>query len=514
MRRASARARHVRPFEDGPTSPRAISIATACTDRLADGARRTALVHLQRNGRIERITFDALRANAARLAHVLHGRSIRRGERVGTLLPRGPEALLAPLAALRLGCIAVPLARSLAPDALADRLRQSGCAALVTDAAGLPALAAIRERLPALRLLLCADGAGPGALSLWQEMERARDDFRPVATDGGAPAVLLYGTDEEGASRGVLHAHRALNGDLPWLEPAGHGAFLWVHADWAGRGGLWDTVLPALSRGVPILSHAEDGIEPERILARGDLRAAVLPAAMLEGMRQGRAGPRPAHLLTFDGPLGAAWHAAAQDALGAPVVEALAPPECGVIAVAGHGAPGRRVAVLGPDGAPLPAGEEGAIALRRPDPGIFLGYWQDAAATAAAFRGPWLMAGGRGTIDAEGRLHPVARPAPPTKARHAEAEHWLRQHPAVARAAVLDAGEATAIVVPDPGASPGPALAAELRDFLRARIAIDRCPRRIAFASGLPAEVAGPAGAQSLGRAIGMGGPHGSPPSP
>lgn len=274
MRRASARARHVRPFEDGPTSPRAISIATACTDRLADGARRTALVHLQRNGRIERITFDALRANAARLAHVLHGRGIRRGERVGTLLPRGPEALLAPLAALRLGCIAVPLARSLAPDALADRLRQSGCAALVTDAAGLPALAAIRERLPALRLLLCADGAGPGALSLWQEMERARDDFRPVATDGGAPAVLLYGTDVEGASRGVLHAHRALNGDLPWLEPAGHGAFLWVHADWAGRGGLWDTVLPALSRGVPILSHAEDGIEPERILARGDLRAA------------------------------------------------------------------------------------------------------------------------------------------------------------------------------------------------------------------------------------------------
>nr|WP_272876010.1 AMP-binding protein [Neoroseomonas soli] len=478
------------------------------------------MFHLRRDGRAERITFDALRANSARLAHVLSARGIRRGDRLGILLPQGPEALLAVLAALRLGAIAVPFARSLPPEGLAVRLRHAGCAGLVTDAAGMPALAAIRHRLPALRLVFCADGAAAGALSLWQEMERASTDFPALATDAGAPALLLYGA----TPRGVLHAHRALSGHVPGLR---EGQLLWAPGDWAGRGGLLDAVLPALGRGVPVLTLATEGIEPERalrILARGDIGAAVLPAAALRRMRDAvtsRPIQRLPALATFDGPLDADL----RDAFGASVVEAHALPECGVIAATGpdddmqppgsvgRAVPGRRIAVLGPDGMPLPAGQSGAIALRRPDPGIFLGYWQDPAATAAAFRGPWLLTGESGTLDTEGRLSPLTQHAAPedAEAAHAAVERCLRQHPAVATAALIGAaeaaslGEATAIVIPSPGARPGPDLAAELRDFLRARLAGDQCPRRVAFAAALPGDLAGPTPAQALGRAVGTG---------
>lgn len=528
MTTASLPARHPRPSRPPRASPRALDIAEACGVGLADGSGRTALLHLRRDGRAERITFDALRGNAARLAHVLTARGVRRADRVGILLPQGPEALLAPLATLRAGAIAVPLARSLAPEQLALRLHHAGCAALVTDAAGLPALAAIRDRLPGLRLVLCADGAAPGALSLWHEMERARADSPAVTTNAGAPALLLYGSAPSGPLRGVLHAHRALAGHVPGLAQAEAGQLLWAPGDWAGRGGLLDAVLPALRRGMPVLTLAAEGLEPDRalgILARGDVGAAILPTAALRAMVEA-AARRPSQRLpaiaTFDGPLGAELRQGLRDAFGAVVTEALSLPECGAIATGeagpapgsvGRAIPGRRLAVLGPDWAPLPAGRIGAIALRRPDPGIFLGYWQDPAASAAACRGSWLLTQGTGSLDAEGRLWPLTPPAAPEQAGEgrAEAEHCLRRHPAVAQAAVVGApgaaslGEATAVIVPRPGARPGPELAAELRGFLRARLSAEHCPRRMAFAAALPGGGADRAADEALGRTAGLG---------
>ena len=47
-------------------------------------------------------------------------------------------------------------------------------------------------------------------------------------------------------------------------------------------------------------------------------------------------------------------------------------------------------------GEPLPPGESGEIAVRRPDPVMFLGYWRDEEATAAKFNGDWLLTGDLG----------------------------------------------------------------------------------------------------------------------
>ena len=51
----------------------------------------------------------------------------------------------------------------------------------------------------------------------------------------------------------------------------------------------------------------------------------------------------------------------------------------------GKAQPGRRVAVLPLDGGnePLPAGEEGLLAVHRSDPGLMLGYWQRPAGRSA-----------------------------------------------------------------------------------------------------------------------------------
>lgn len=497
----------------------ATNIATACCDRLADGSGRLALLHRRADGQEEAVSFDALSTTSSRLAGVLRRQGVRRGERVGVLLPQGPEALIAHLAVLRLGGITVPLAGGLPSGALAARLGHAGCTALVTDAPGLAALAPVRHWAPALRLVLCADGAAADALSLWTEMAHAEADSPAVWTGQRAAAMVLYGPAGAALPRAALHPHWALRArmaalDLLLGEARGEHGLLWAPADWAA-GALFDVALPALALGIPLLTSAE---EPRRapqvqdMLARSDLRHAVLPEEMLAGLRDASTAGQPMYhlrsLSCLDAPLPAALRDWARSTFGIAVREALIAPEAGLLLAGGaegwRAPAGRSLAVLAPDGTPLPAGRQGRIALDRGDDGLMLGYWRE----PSGHRGPWRPTAARGVVDSEGGLWPWPRAVADARA---EVEACLRQHPAVARVALIGepdlrrAAQATAVVVPHPDARPGPDLAAELRAFLRARLATEDCPSRVAFARALPETLDGPAMRGALDRTIGLG---------
>ncbi len=268
------------------------NIADACCDRWADGSARPALIHVSPDGGEERITFDALRSTSARLANVLRARGVDRGDRIAVLLPQGPEAAIAHLAAYRLGAIAVPLFQLFGPDALEFRLRDSGASAIVTDDVGLAKLSGIRASLE-LRVVLGTDGARPGVLSLWEEAAQARDDLVPVQTAADDPALLIYTSGTTGAPKGALLAHRTLLGHLPGVEMPQEffphpGDLFWTPADWAWIGGLLDVLLPSLYHGVPVLAHRMTKFDPEhafRLMAKHGVRNAFLPPTALRMMR-------------------------------------------------------------------------------------------------------------------------------------------------------------------------------------------------------------------------------------
>jgi len=75
---------------------------------------------------------------------------------------------------------------------------------------------------------------------------------------------------------------------------------------------------------------------------------------------------------------------------------------------AGYVVEGGEARIVGPDGNDLAPGETGEIWLR--GPGLMLGYFRDAAATAQVMRpGGWYASGDLGRFDADGALFVVAR---------------------------------------------------------------------------------------------------------
>ena len=108
----------------------------------------------------------------------------------------------------------------------------------------------------------------------------------------------------------------------------------------------------------------------------------------------------------------------------------------------GKPVPGHDVAVIRPDGARADAGELGQIAVRRPDPVMFLEYWGRPDATRQKFIGDWMTTGDQGIVDDEGYVTFVGRDDDViTSAGYrigpGEIEDCLIKHPAVALAAVV-----------------------------------------------------------------------------
>jgi acetyl-CoA synthetase len=74
----------------------------------------------------------------------------------------------------------------------------------------------------------------------------------------------------------------------------------------------------------------------------------------------------------------------------------------------GKPVPGHEVAIIDPTGACRRA-SIGQIAVRRPDPVMFLEYWGNPEATAKKFIGDWMTTGDQGVLDPDGYIHFVGR---------------------------------------------------------------------------------------------------------
>jgi acetyl-CoA synthetase len=506
--------------------PPAFNIAMAACDRHADGTGRLALVYEDAAGQVSRYSFDDLARLSSRLANVLASLGVVRGDRVGILLPQRPETVLAHLAVYRMGAIAVPLFTQFGPDALEYRLANAQVKVLVTDADDVAKVREVDDRLPDLTRVLVVDGDAGGYERLPTLMTRAADHFTPVETRADDPALIVYTSGTTGPPKGALHAHRVLLGHLPGVQlPQDFfpqpGDRFWTPADWAWIGGLLDALLPSLYFGVPVLAHRARKFDPEQafhLMAAHGVRNAFMPPTALKLMRQA-AIPRTDRCAVRS--MGSGGESLGEELLewgretfGITINEfygqteanlvvsscaSLFPPRPGAM---GRAVPGHRVSVVSPEGEPLPPGEIGVIAVSRPDPVMFLGYWRDGDATARKFAGEWCLTGDRGVRDADGYFTYQGREDDVIKSGAyrigpTEIEACIMRHPAVALVAVVGVpdpvrGEAVkAFVVLRAETAAGAPVAAEIQDLVRRRLAPYQCPREVEFVETLPMTATG-----------------------
>jgi acetyl-CoA synthetase len=504
------------------------NIGVDVCDRWArDEADRPAILDVMPDGQVNVLTFGALSEQSNRLANMLAQHGVARGDRVAVLLPQGAATAIAHVAIYKLGAIALPLAVVFGADALSFRLKDAGAKALIANAAGVDKVGPIRSDLPDLSLVISTDGPDGDVLGFERALERASPDFTPADTGPDDPALIIYTSGTTGPSKGALHAHRVLLGYLPGVQVPHEflpqaGDRLWTPADWAWIGGLLDILLPGLHFGLPVVARRLEKFDPEaafRLMADLKVRNVFMPPTALRMLRT-VANPRgrfDLDLRTIGSggeTLGAETLAWGREALGLAINEFYGQTEanlvvasCAAIGVAkpgsmGKPAPGHTVAVIRDDGSLCEPGELGQIAVRRPNPVMFLGYWNNPAATAKKFIGDWMVTGDQGVADADGFLRFVGRDDDViTSAGYrigpGEIEDCLIQHPAVALAAAVGKPDPVrteivkAFVVLKKGVEPSDALAADIQSFVRARLSAHEYPREIAFRPNLPLTTTG-----------------------
>ena len=505
-----------------------INIGVDVCDRWAAAdPSRLAILHVRPDGRSEEVSFGQLREASNRLANVLAAHGIARGDRVAVFMPQAPEVAIAHIATYKLGAVALPIAILFGPDALSYRLQNSGAKALLTNAEGLAKLADIRGEVPDLTCVLSVDGAGDGALGFADQLARAASGFTAVDTAADDPAMMIYTSGTTGNPKGALHGHRVLLGHVPGVElphypfPAAGDRF-WTPADWAWAGGLLDVLLPSLYHGVPVVARKVEKFDPEEafaLMVKTGVRNAFIPPTALRMMR---AAPNPQGRYDFKlRTMGSGGESLGIEALewgksafGLTINEFYGQTECnlvigscaqlGLIKVGtmGKPVPGHTVAVIDRDGNVLKAGEIGQIAVKRPDPVMFLEYWGRPEATRDKFVGDWLMTGDQGVVDEDGYITFVGRDddvitSSGFRIGPGEIEDCLLKHPAVALAAVIGKPDAVRgeivkafIVLKESQAASGD-LAKDIQGFVRTRLAAHEYPREVAFIGEMPMTTTG-----------------------
>jgi long-chain acyl-CoA synthetase len=465
---------------------------------LVDGARR--------------FTWRELTDRIARLAGAFRNLGLAPGDRVALLAMNGYHSFETYYAALWAGGIIAPLNHRLTPAELAAQLADSAPAILVSGAEFAPAIPQLVCGLASLKAVLLVSGstAMDGTLpyeSVLSEAapctdaQRLGDDvaalFYTGGTTGAAKGVMLTHTNilansvnfiaGTGVDERIVHLHcgplfhvaagvrlfsvTLLCGRhvmLPRFEP--RAVLAAIEAERITLATFVPTMLRAL------LDEPDAGgfdLSSLRIITYG---AAPMPEAMLRAVMARMPAVRfvQSYGMTETSPiitmLGAADHGTGVE---------------GRLRSAGRAALLAEVAIVDPQGLPLPAGAQGEIVARGPM--VMAGYWNNPRATAEALLNGWMHTGDIGYLDASGYLYVVDRLkdviiSGGENVYSQEVENAIAAHPDVAQCAVFGRpdprwGEAVhAVVVPHPGRTLS---AAAIQAHCKALIAGFKCPRSV-----------------------------------
>ena len=464
----------------------------------------------------ERLTYTALAARVAQIAHVLvDDLGCVPGNRVLLRGPNDATMFAAWLAVMKAGCIAVTTMPLLRVKELVDvmskgRVQAALCAFdLRTD------LEAARERCPDLRRILYYGGATSDALEAL--CARSPDGFDAVDTAGDDVCMIAFTSGTTGVPKGTMHFHRDVLAVCDTfskhvLRPDEDAVFCGT-PPLAFTYGLGGGLLFPLRAGATSLQLEKTS--PESLLAAiGDHRATICFTAptMFRAMTPlaERFDIKSLQKCVSAGEaLPAGTRAAWKAATGIDIIDGIGSTELLHIFISAAGAeirpgatgkavPGYTARVLDDDGAAAPVGVVGRLAVKGP---TGCRYLADERQKTYVSNG-WNLTGDAYSMDTDGYFWYQARTddmiiSAGNNIAGPEVEFALLRHPAVLECAVVGVPDeqrgniVKAFVVLREGTPAGNDTMKALQDHVKATIAPYKYPRAIEFVSALPRTTTG-----------------------
>ena len=154
----------------------------------------------------EHLTYAELNGRANQLAHYLQGQGVELEDRVGVLLERSVEMVVALLAILKTGAAYVPLDPSYPAERLCFMSADARLRVLLTDRR-------LLEQVTTAATVLCLerDGAGISAQPR-ANLERA--------VPANALAYVIYTSGSTGQPKGAMNTHGGIVNRLRWMQDA------------------------------------------------------------------------------------------------------------------------------------------------------------------------------------------------------------------------------------------------------------------------------------------------------
>lgn len=404
---------------------------------------RIALVILRAGG-AERWSYGRLSDAVLGVAGGLLDRGLRPGDRLLLRLGNGVSFPLAFLGAIAAGIVPVPTPAGLTAPEVArvvalvrPAMIVAGPGIALPDSAPVPVLTETDLR-----------GFENGPRTDWSMGDPERLAY----------VVMTSGTS--GTPRAVAHAHRAvwarrmMHQGWEGLGPSDRlfhaGALNWTYTLGTGLFDPWSVGATAM-----VMAEGTGIAQIPLLLKRHQVSIfAAVPGVYRKILSDNPtlALPHLRHGLSAGEKLPPALRTAWQQATGTDLHEAMGMSECSTFlssspdrpapeGATGNAQPGRRIAVLGEDGAPVERGAPGILSIRRDDPGLFLGYLD--GETINPPKGDWFQTGDIVTMDASGAFQSLGRAddmlnAGGFRVSPVEIEAAMNAHPGVTASAAVE----------------------------------------------------------------------------
>jgi len=474
------------------------------------------------------LNYGELAERVGRLGAGLRALGLRREERVLLLMLDGTDWPVGFLGAMYAGVVPVAVNTLLTADDYAYMLEHSRAQAVLVSGALLPALSAamVKSDHEVTKIIVSRPIAPlhAGEVEFGEFVAAQPPLAKPAATGPDDPGFWLYSSGSTGRPKGTVHSQA----NPYWTaELYGKGVLALSEADVCFSAaklffayGLGNALTFPMSVGATTLLMAERPT-PDATFKRWLGEVGGVKPTVFYGAPTGFAGMLASPNLPAKEQVALRLVSSAGEALPAEIGERFQR-HFGVDIVDGIGStemlhiflsnqpgkvrygstgwpvPGYDIELRGDDGQPVADGEPGDLYIRGPSAAMM--YWGNRSKTRETFQGGWTKSGDKYVRNADdgsytygGRSDDMLKVSG-VYVSPFEVEATLVQHPAVLEAAVIGVVDADgltktkAFVVLKPGARSDEA---ELKAFVKEKLAPYKYPRQIEFVSDLPKTATG-----------------------